>query len=248
MPIPWTLPPEPTSWWEQPAPCPSGAVLQASARGSWCWREGMVGRISRKDGQGRIVEEGSYDEVAEKHGRWVRWTRGPAGSVVSWTVSLYDHGKLLPWAHEGEAKLLGEPFPALELISEYNQPVAIPREGLALVELWTTTCGPCLAAMPHLAAVGAEHQVPVLAVSADASEAQWRAGLRRHTVPVPTAWGGSPILEPLRTHDLGTTWVLQDGKVVGAVDGWAGPQDVRLEVLLEALRLGKAPGEVVAGP
>jgi thiol-disulfide isomerase/thioredoxin len=248
MPIPWTLPPEPVAWWEEPAPCPAGAALQASERGSWCWREGMVGRVSRRDAQGRVLEEWSYDEVAERHGRWVRWTRGPGDSVLSWSVSLYDHGNLLPWAHTSDAELVSQPFPELALLSEASEPVAVPRQGLALVELWTTTCGPCLAAMPHLAAVGAEHQVPALAVSADASEAQWRAGLRRKELPVPTAWGGPSILEPLRTHSLGTTWVLQDGQVVGAVEGWAGPQDVRLEVLLAALQRGVAPGALVAGP
>jgi hypothetical protein len=199
MPIPWTLPPEPSSWWEEPAPCPAGAVLQSTERGTWCWREGTVGQISRRDGLGRVIEEGSYDEVAEKHGRWVRWTRGPGESVVSWTVSLYDHGKLLPWAHASKLELVDEPF-------------------------------------------------PVLAITADPTEEQWRAGLRRHDIPVPTAWGGSPLLEEVRTHSLGTTWVIQDGQVVGAVEGWQGPQDVRLEVLLEALQKGVEPGSLVKGP
>ena len=58
--------------------------------------------------------------------------------------------------------------PALEVSSWIEgEPVAIPDDGVVVVELWATWCGPCIEAMPHLSQL-AEHydgQVAVAAVS-----------------------------------------------------------------------------------
>ena len=60
------------------------------------------------------------------------------------------------------------PAPALEVDTWLTgSPVAVAEEGVVVVELWATWCGPCIEAMPHLSTL-AEHysgQISVAAIS-----------------------------------------------------------------------------------
>lgn len=115
--------------------------------------------------------------------------------------------------------------PALT-VSEWfdTPPVAIEAEGVVIVELWATWCGPCIDAMPHLSAL-AEHyegQVAVAAISDERERVVSRFLSRREAFSFSAGVDPSgATTQRFKAIDqaggIPRTYIVEDGEVV-----WSG--------------------------
>ena len=105
-----------------------------------------------------------------------------------------------------------------------SPPVAIEDEGVVIVELWATWCGPCIDALPHLSAL-AEHyegQVSVAAISDERERVVSRFLDRRGPFSFSAGVDASGATTQRfmaidKADGIPRTYIVQDGEVV-----WSG--------------------------
>ena len=137
-----------------------------------------------------------------------------------------------------------ERFPAAPSLAETTwlsgAPVAVPTEGVAVVELWATWCGPCIEQLPHLQGLAAHYagQVHFAAISDEPRrtvEAFWSTRGRFLGEPVFSV-GTDPSGETSRRYQridqassIPRSYIVHDGEVV-----WSG-HPAYLDGVLEAV-------------
>jgi len=120
---------------------------------------------------------------------------------------------------------LGRPFPDLALRQGEQELHISDFQGLRVVDLWATWCGPCVAALPHMDKVArryASQGVTVIALSVDSSQEEmiaWFEGdLPSH---LELAWAGHGALEAAKVTGIPSTFLLDEqGVVRGFSSGW----------------------------
>jgi thiol-disulfide isomerase/thioredoxin len=110
-------------------------------------------------------------------------------------------------------------------------------EGPLVVDLWSTSCGPCMLSLPHLDQLAREYEgrVTFLAVSVDdrAEKAQrYLAKSGEHTFV--SAYAGLPAMGTLGVEAIPATFVFDTNhRLVGELRGWE-PGNTALDEAVEA--------------
>ena len=165
-----------------------------------------------------------------------RWTHEDFDDWVADQLPAEDIG-LAPGVEAVEDYRVGMPFPDLALIVDGEDKTFSDYEGLRVVDVWATWCGPCVSSMPHLDEVAedyAERGVTVLAISVDRELQEvldFDEGPRRPDYTV--AWTGESGWGELRINAIPSVFVVDaEGLVVAH---WTGSGGGRLERTLDGL-------------
>jgi len=119
----------------------------------------------------------------------------------------------------------GEPFPDIRFHQGGQQRQLSEIEGIRVVDLWATWCGPCLRAMPELdklAEAYAERGVTFVALSVDAASDDMTAHLGDNPVEhMVVGWAGRRALREARVTGIPKTFVIDGDGVIHAMhSGW----------------------------
>lgn len=135
--------------------------------------------------------------------------------------------------------LLGELLSDLELHVEGESARLADFEGIRVVDLWATWCGPCVESMPHLDEVArtyADRGVTVLAVSVDQAEDVVVPFFEGIEPAYTVAWSVDDAMAELRVRGIPAVFVVDvTGVIVEQIQGYGGEEDTRIEAALDAI-------------
>jgi len=119
----------------------------------------------------------------------------------------------------------GQAFPDLSFQQGSQQRQLSEIEGIRVVDLWATWCGPCVQALPELdklAEAYAERGVTFVAISVDAASDDMDAHLGEHPVEhLVVGWAGRRALRQARVTGIPKTFVIDSDGVIRALhSGW----------------------------
>ena len=153
---------------------------------------------------------------------------------------------------EAPHPLIGQLFPDLELKKSARKKKKISDyDGIRVVDLWATWCGPCVAGLPHLEEVASTHAgrgVTVLAVSVDQEMGDVEAmfvGVESTSYEL--LWGGWDVMDEARINGVPTVFILDGDGVVREVIMGYHEGDRRIDEALDAL-LGEPAAGSDGGP
>jgi thiol-disulfide isomerase/thioredoxin len=116
--------------------------------------------------------------------------------------------------------------------------MGLEHDGILVVDVWATWCGPCVMGMPHLQDVASKYEdrgVRVVGLSVDDKAVTARKFFKGVTVDYDLAWVGKPGWEALEISGIPAMFVVDaDGTVTDMIQGY-GEGDTRLETALERL-------------
>jgi len=166
----------------------------------------------------------------------IRWTHEDFDDWVAAQLPAEDIG-LAPGVDAEVSYRVGMVFPDIAVQVDGVDKHISDFEGIRVVDVWATWCGPCVAGMPKLDRVAeeyAEHGVTVLAVSVDRDlqdVLDFDEGPRRPDYIV--GWTGDGGWAELQIRAIPSVFVLDaEGYIV---DHWTGGGGQRLERRLDAL-------------
>ena len=141
----------------------------------------------------------------------------------------------------------GQPFPNLALLGQEGDRALGQLEGPLVVDLWSVSCAPCIAAMPRLQQASerwATGGVGLIGINVDRRKEQYERFLRKRPVGYDTAWAGSTATEQTGTVGLPTVFVLDEQhRVFARFTGDFGPDDTRVDLAVQALIAARAPSQ-----
>ncbi len=188
---------------------------------------------------GRGLAMGSSEARLERQAHRIA---KPLFSAHRWSHDDFDEwvadqapAELIPGATEEVSYRIGMAFPDLAIEVDGQDKHISDYEGVRVVDVWATWCGPCVGALPHVDEVAeeyAERGVTVLAVSVDGDIddlLDFKKGPRKPDYVV--AWAGTPGWTELRITGIPTVFVLDaDGNIL---DHWTGAGGKRMERSLD---------------
>lgn len=97
-----------------------------------------------------------------------------------------------------------------------------PAHKVVLVDFWSTTCGPCLKAMPAMHALYAELHpagLVMVSVNSDGKREQAEHFLKRHPFPNPVVFDDGATWRSWEVKRLPTLFLMRDGVVLRKWEG-----------------------------
>lgn len=193
---------------------------------------------------GRGLALGSSEAKLVRHARSVgvdlfeatRWTHEDFDAWVAAQRPAEEIG-LAPGVDQEKDYRIGMPFPDLALVVDGEDKHISDYEGVRVVDVWATWCGPCVSALPHVDDVAkdyADRGVTVLAVSVDSDHEdvlEFDDGPRKPAYVV--AWTGDGGWAELRISAIPNVFVLDaEGNIL---DHWTGSGGTRLDRSLDRI-------------
>jgi thiol-disulfide isomerase/thioredoxin len=137
--------------------------------------------------------------------------------------------------------LVGQPLPVTSMKRIGGGTLELSLgEGIAVVDVWATWCGPCVKGMPHLQEVAetyADRGVKVYGLSVDdkmSTVREFFAGVEPPAYDL--GFLGPKGQDTLNTHGIPAVFVVRpDGLVSEMILGYGGAEDRRIEAALDAL-------------
>ena len=183
--------------------------------------------LALADGSEPDLERAAYRRVVDLY-QEQRWA---PGGLEAWIALQAPPAAPVPEIAEdgappaGEGSFLGQRFPDLSYDQGGQQHTLSEIEGVRVVDLWATWCGPCVQALPELnklAKVYSAQGVTFVALSVDAAPEDMQAHLAEdrpeHLV---MGWAGRRALREARVTGIPKTFVIDGEGVIRAVhSGW----------------------------
>jgi thiol-disulfide isomerase/thioredoxin/tetratricopeptide (TPR) repeat protein len=187
----------------------------------------QLGRgLALADGQERDLERQAYRRMVELYQRH-RWA---PGGLETWIALQGPQGGAAEPGAEDEPEArgvarVGQPFADIAFVQGDQQRRLSEIEGVRVVDLWATWCGPCVEAMPSMEKLAkrfADRGVTFVAISVDGDpadvEAFFGGEVPRHIV---MGWAGRSALREARVTGIPSMFVLDAQGVVRAYhSGW----------------------------
>ena len=148
---------------------------------------------------------------------------------------------------------IGKQFPDLDILIDGETVKLSSIQGIRVVDLWASWCGPCVLALPHLNEMAQQYQaqgVSVIALSVEDEFARSKKKLKEELddIHFTSAWVGPSGQSQAHVRAIPAVFVLDsDMKIIGFVRGYR-PNDSRVEAILDEhltskTELNKAAGE-----
>jgi len=145
----------------------------------------------------------------------------------------------------------GQVFPNLALLDAHGDRTLAQTPGPLVVDLWSVTCAPCIAAMPRLkrdSQAWTQAGVALIGINVDRRKEQYERFMRKRPVGYETAWGGPVAMEQTGTVALPTVYILDEQhRVFAMFSGDFGPEDSRVDTAVKAWIESKAKAASTPG-
>lgn len=211
-----------------------GTVLRASGQEQAAFEHFVLAEVAGISEEALAADaRAALEALWPEHGRW-----HPDG-IDGYLEARRTPAEKRPPSQETHP-LVGEPFPMDEvtLVRGGGTLSLADVEGIKVIDLWATWCGPCVSGMPHLqevAAAYADRGVSVIGVSVDEKLSTVKRFMSGVQVDYQLAWFGREGFEVAKVSGIPALFVIDDhGKVRHHIGGY-GKGDTRLEEALDGL-------------
>lgn len=145
----------------------------------------------------------------------------------------------------------GQVFPNLALLDAQGDRTLAQTPGPLVVDLWSVTCAPCIAAMPRLqreSQAWSKAGITLIGINVDRRKEQYERFLRKRPLAYDTGWGGPVAMEQTGTVALPTVYILDEQhRVFAMFSGDFGPEDSRVDTAVNAWIESKAKATSTIG-
>ncbi|MCP4809996.1 MAG: redoxin family protein [Proteobacteria bacterium] len=182
-------------------------------------------------GTGHGAERREATDKASELFEKLRW----APDFDLWLASQAPAETVAPWMFDALPDYrVGQPFPDLEFQLDGETRKVSDFEGVRVIDLWATWCGPCVAALPHVSETARQYEgrATVLALSVDGSIEDVEGFRDRPRKPAYTeGYAGRDAMTEAGVRAIPAVFVLDaDGYIV---DYWTAARGERLHRALD---------------
>ena len=133
---------------------------------------------------------------------------------------------------------IGKSFPDLEIQINGKEGRLSDYDGILVVDLWASWCGPCVSALPHMNEVADQYGprgVTVVGISVDREFSDARKVLRKADVMYPSTWGGPEAMQSAHVRSIPAVFILDDDLTVLAFVPGYREGDTRIDQELDTI-------------